>query len=58
MPRCFNDTELAKMPTINNTNIIRDTRLKIDSWSGYGYHFHHVRVFKELIEERVGSGVL
>jgi len=36
---------------MKNNNIIRDIRLKIDSWNGYGYHFHYVKVFKELFEK-------
>ena len=47
-----NDTELATVPEINNTNIIRETRLNIDSWIGYGYYFYHAKVFKILIEKR------
>ena len=54
-PRHFKDTELATIPSINNTNIVQYIRLKIGSWSGYGYQFHHVKVFKELFEKRVGS---
>ena len=46
------DTELATMPAVNNTNIIRNTKMKIYSWIGCGYHFHRAKVFKVLIEKR------
>ena len=52
--RYSNDMEVATISAINNTNTIRYARLKIDSWSGYRYHFQHAKVFKELFEKRGG----
>ena len=43
MPRYVDYIELTTIPAINTINIIRNTRLKIDSWIRHGYHFHKLK---------------